>query len=423
VAVTAAANPCSFTNTMLIIVGIRIATRALWENKLRTVLTLLGNIVGTMSVIAVVSLIGGVDDYVREKVAEEGSNVFVVERINFFEAITDLDAFLKAIARNKVIRLDDLEFIRERVPSASYIGAAADRNDDVSYRNESVEIEIRGRSEEYPMIEKATLLWGRHISRLEVQRSGAVAILGWDVYEQLYKGRNPLDSRIKIGGKHFRVIGVVKDQGTVFGVSRNRFVYIPVGTFLKMYGARTSLQIKVKATDIRLLQESIDQAEMAMRIRHRLRPADENDFSITTSQQLINIWERISDNIFRALIFIASIALVVGGIVLMNVMLVSVTERTREIGLRKALGARKINIVWQFIVESITLSIIGGIFGIIIGFSIAALISIFTPLPYLIAPWSIVAGLVVTFLIGLIFGTYPAGKASKLDPVVALHHE
>jgi putative ABC transport system permease protein len=399
------------------------AARACSYDKLRTVLTLLGNIVGTMSVIAVVSLIGGVDDYVREKVAEEGSNVFVIERINFFEAITDLDAFLEAVARNRVIRLDDLEFVKERVPSAAYIGAAAERNDEVSYRDESAEVEIRGWTEDYPMIEKADLSQGRHFSRLEVQRSGAVAVLGWDVYENLYKGRNPLGTKIKIGGKHFRIIGVVKDQGTIFGVSRNRFVYIPVNTFLKMYGARTSLQIKVKAADIRLLQESIDQAEMAMRTRHGLRPAEENDFSITTSQQLVNIWEGISNNIFKALIFIASIALVVGGIVLMNVMLVSVTERTREIGLRKALGARKINIVWQFIVESITLSVIGGFVGIMIGFSIAALISLFTPLPYLIAPWSIAAGLVVTFLIGLIFGTYPAGKASRLDPVVALHHE
>lgn len=408
---------------MLIFQGISIATRALLENKLRTLLTLLGNIVGTMSVIAVVSLIGGVDDYVREKVAEEGSNVFVIERINVFEAITDLDAFLEAIARNKVIRISDFEFVQERIPSASYIGAAADGNDEVSYREESVEIEIKGRSEEYPMIEKASLERGRHFSRLEVQRSSPVAVLGWDVYDHLYRGRNPLGTKIKIGGKHFRVIGVVKDQGTVFGQSRNRFAYIPINTFLKMYGARTSLQIKVKASDIRLLQESVDEATMAMRIRHGLRPTEENDFSITTSQQLVNIWERISTNIFKALIFIASIALVVGGIVLMNVMLVSVTERTKEIGLRKALGARKINIVWQFIVEAVTLSLIGGGIGIVIGFTIAAVISLSTPLPYLIAPWSIVVGLIVTFLIGLIFGTYPAGKASKLDPVVALHHE
>jgi putative ABC transport system permease protein len=408
---------------MMIFQGIRIATQALLENKLRTVLTLLGNIVGTMSVIAVVSLIGGVDDYVREKVAEEGSNVFTIERYNVFEAITDLDAFLEAIARNRLIRLNDLDYVRENVPSAAFVCAAADRNDDVSYKDESVEIEIKGRSEEYPMIEKASLERGRHFSRLEVQRSSAVAVLGWDVYENLYEGRDPLDTKIKIGGKHFRVIGVVEDQGTVFGQSRNRFVYIPVSTFLKMYGARTSLQIKVKASDIRLLQDAVDQATMAMRIRHALRPMEENDFSITTSKQLVSLWERISDNIFKALIFIASIALVVGGIVLMNVMLVSVTERTREIGLRKALGARKINIIWQFIVESVTLSVIGGFCGIIIGFTIAAIISLATPLPYLIAPWSIVAGLIVTFLIGLIFGTYPAGKASKLDPVVALHHE
>lgn len=409
---------------LLIFQGVRIALGALRENKLRTLLTLLGNIVGTMSVIAVVSLIGGVDEYVREEVADEGSNVFTIERINFFDAITDLDAFLEAIARNPVIRMDDVEFVRRNIPSATHVGAAAEANDDVVYRNESVEgIEIRGRSEQYPMIEKAPLRMGRHISRLEDDRSMAVAVLGWEVYERLFGGRDAIDRTIKIGRKHFRVIGVVEDMGTVMGESRNRFVTIPVNTFLKLYGARTSLAIKVKAADIGALQLAVDEATMAMRIRHRLRPLEENDFSISTSEQLVSLWEQISGSIFKALIFIASIALVVGGVVLMNVMLVSVTERTREVGLRKALGASRSNILWQFIVESVTLSIVGGSVGIVIGFTIAAVISLFTPLPYLIAPWSIVAGMVVTFLIGLVFGTYPAGRAAALDPVVALHHE
>jgi putative ABC transport system permease protein len=171
------------------------------------------------------------------------------------------------------------------------------------------------------------------------------------------------------------------------------------------------------------MQQSVDEATMALRIRHHLRPMEDNDFSVSTSQELISLWEKISKRIFSALIAIVSISLVVGGIVLMNVMLVSVTERTREIGVRKALGARRSNIVWQFIVESVTLSLIGGMIGILFGFTIASVISLVSPLPYTIAPWSIAAGLLVTFCIGLIFGTYPAYKAARLDPVVALHYE
>jgi putative ABC transport system permease protein len=409
---------------MLIFEGIRIALRALRDNKLRTSLTLLGNIVGTMSVIAVVSLINGIDHYVSEEVAEQGSNVFSIERINFFEAITDLDAFLEAIARNKPLRLSDVEYLKRSVPSSSVIGASITGSDRVTYRNSYVDnIEIKGRSDEYPMLENADLAAGSHISRLEVQRSNAVAVIGWDVYQHFFAGRDAIGKKIKIGDRHFLVIGVVKDLGTVLGQSRNRFVYIPVTTYLKLYGSRRSIEIKIKAADIRLMQQAIDEATMAMRIRHRLRPLEKNDFSITTSEQLISLWQKLSQAIFSALIFIVSISLVVGGIVLMNVMLVSVTERTREIGIRKALGARRSNIVWQFIVESITLSLIGGIIGIIFGFTIAAIISLVSPLPYLIAPWSIAAGLAVTFCIGLIFGTYPANRAARLDPVVALHYE
>ena len=179
----------------------------------------------------------------------------------------------------------------------------------------------------------------------------------------------------------------------------------------------------MKANDIRLLNQAVEEARVAMRIMHKLRPLDEDDFAISTSEMLVSLWQKISTSIFNALIFIASIALVIGGIVLMNVMLVSVTERTREVGIRKALGARRSNIIWQFIVESITLSLLGGIFGITFGFTIAAVISFVSPLPYVIATWSIAAGVIVTFVIGLIFGTYPAGKAAKMDPVVALHYE
>lgn len=404
--------------------GVRIALKALIDNKLRTFLTLLGNIVGTMSVIAVVSLIGGIDDYVKEEVASEGSNVFTIERINFLEAITDLDSFLESVARNKIIRLDDVDYLREMVPSASSIGGGASSRDQASFRDESFEnIRIRGRSEEYPVLENVDLFVGRHISRLEVKRSRKVAVIGWDIYTGLFKNRNPIGKTVKIGGQHFEVIGVIEDQGTIFGESRNRFIYIPVTRFLKIYGSRTSLEIKVKAEDVEYLQSAIEEATVAMRIRHGLRPGEKNDFAISTSEQLISLWKNLSSSIFKALIFLVSIALVIGGIVLMNIMLVSVTERTREIGIRKALGAKRINIIWQFIVESVTLSLLGGMIGIIIGFTIAAVISFVSPLPYIIAPWSIAAGLTVTFMIGIIFGTYPASKAAALDPVVALHYE
>jgi len=404
--------------------GVRIALRALVENKLRTFLTLLGNIVGTMSVIAVVSLIGGIDHYVKEEVASEGSNVFTVQRINFLEAITDLDTFLEAVARNKIIRLEDVDYLKNMVPSAAVIGGCADGRDVVSFRDESFDnIRIRGRSEEYPILESVDLFVGRHISRLEVGRSRKVAVIGWDLYSNLFDNRNPLGKTIKVGGEHFEVIGVIEDQGTIFGESRNRFIYIPITRYLKMYGSRTSIDIKVKAEDVEYLQQAIEEATVAMRIRHGLRPGEKNDFAISTSEQLVSLWKNLSSSIFKALIFLVSIALVIGGIVLMNIMLVSVTERTREIGIRKALGAKRRDIIWQFIVESVTLSLVGGIIGIIVGFTIAAVISFVSPLPYLIAAWSIAAGLAVTFLIGIIFGTYPASKAAALDPVVALHYE
>lgn len=409
---------------MLILEGMRIALRALWENKLRTGLTLLGNIVGTMSVIAVVSLINGIDRYVSEEVAEQGSNVFEIERVNYFEAITDLDSFLKAVARNRELTLEDVDYLKSFVPSASYIGAAAAVNDRVSYGDEWLDdIRIRGRSAEYPLIDNAELAIGNHFSQIEAERGRAVAVLGWEVYERLFKGRDPIGRSIKIGNRHFTAIGVVKDLGTVLGQSRNQFVFIPIKTFLKEYGSRRSIYIKVRAADIKLMQQAMDEATMAMRMRHRLRPLEDNDFSISTSQQLISLWEKISSAIFNALIFLVSISLVVGGIVLMNIMLVSVTERTREIGIRKALGARRSSIIWQFIVESVTLSLIGGAIGIFLGFTIAAIISLVSPLPYLVAPWSIALGLAVTFVIGLVSGTYPARKASMLDPVAALHYE
>jgi len=216
---------------------------------------------------------------------------------------------------------------------------------------------------------------------------------------------------------------VAADRGTVLGQTRNRFVVIPLGAFGKMFGSRESIEIKVKTDDIRQVGAAIEEARVAMRIRHRLRPGQGDDFFISTSDQLIDIWNSISRGIVIALISLVGISMLVGGIVLMNTMLVAVAERTREVGLRKALGARRLAIVWQFLVESATLSVIGGVTGMVIGFIIAAAVSGLTVIPYTVRPGIIALAFVVTILLGLFFGTYPAVKAARLDPVEALRSE
>lgn len=408
----------------VVLEGIKIAIGALMANKLRTFLTLLGNIVGIMAVIAVVSLLGGIDNYMREEVASEGSNVFSIERVNFFEAITDFEGFLEALRRNPKLTRADVESLHERLTLASHVSGRVSTRGRVAARDKSVDdIDVRGHDAEYAFVENVPLFAGRHFAALEDRESAQVAVIGWEVYEALIAPRQPVGARIRIGSRHFRVVGVAADRGSLLGQSQNRFVIIPLGAYRKLYGPRQSLEIKVRADDIRLMDESIEEATVAMRIVHRLRPAEEDDFFVSTSEQLITIWKNISSGIMVALIALVSISMVVGGIVLMNTMLVSVTERTREVGIRKALGAPRLAIVWQFLVESATLSVVGGAIGMTIGFAIASAVSIMSVLPYIINAGVVAIAFVVTVLLGLVFGTYPAVKAARLDPVEALRAE
>lgn len=408
----------------LLFEGIRIAFRALLTNKLRTFLTLLGNIVGIMSVIAVVSLLGGIDEYIRQEVAAEGSNVFTVYRVNFFEAITDYQGFIDALKYNPRLDRDDVSALRRDVTSAGHVSGRASTTARVAVQDRVIKnIEVLGRDYAYPFVDNYELSSGRHVTPLEDRENGQVAVIGWEVYTSLIKPRSPLGRLIKIGERHFKVIGVASDRGTLLGQTRNRYVIVPLGAYRKLFGSEESLEIRVKASDIRALSTSIEQARATMRIRHRLRPGDDDDFFISTSDQLIDVWKSISGGIMIALVALVSIAMVVGGIVLMNTMLVAVTERTREIGIRKALGARRVAIVWQFLVESATLSVIGGFAGMIVGFIIAAVVSGFTVIPYTVNVAIVAIAFFVTVLLGLVFGTYPAVKAARLDPVEALRNE
>jgi putative ABC transport system permease protein len=404
--------------------GVRIAYGGLLANKLRTFLTLLGNIVGIMSVIAVVSLLGGIDTYMRQEVASEGSNLFTIQRVNFLDAIEDFEEFIDKMLHNRDLTQADVAALREQLQLAEYVSGEVSSNARVGAYAKSInDIDVDGRDALYPFIEKMPLAAGRHLTEIEERESAQVAVIGWEVHEALIAPRDAIGRTIRIGARHFRVVGVVAKRGRVLGQSRDRFVIIPIGAFRKVFGPRESLSIRVAARDIRELDDAIEEATVAMRVRHNLGPREENDFAVSTSEQLIDLWRGISQGVMAALVALVGVSMVVGGIVLMNTMLVSVTERTREIGVRKALGAPRGAIVWQFLVESATLSVFGGVVGMVIGFLIAATVSALSVLPYVVNTAIIVVALVVTIALGLVFGTYPAVRASRLDPVEALRAE
>ena len=364
---------------MNLLEGMRIALGSLWGHKLRTFLTLLGTIVGTMSVIAVVSLIYGADSYVAEPRWEEARLVSA-----------------------EITRGADLT-----APGTRYRG-----------------VQVRGVTEEYSLMGELPLLLGRHLNQQDLMSSRQVVVLGFEVARDLFPRRaDPLGQEVKIGGRHFKVVGVVEDRGTLMGNNRNQFAVVPITSFQKVFGSGASIDIKIAAIDLSRMEEAKDEATFLMRLRHRVRPLARDDFALQTADQLLALWGGISKAIYGALVPLVGISLVVGGIVLMNIMLVSVTERTREIGVRKALGAPRKAILWQFMVEAITLSMVGGVLGILIGVFIAWIIALLSPLTFAVADWSVWLGLATTFVIGGIFGTYPAWKAAGLDPVEALRHE
>lgn len=408
----------------VVLEGVRIAFHALLANKLRTFLTLLGNIVGIMSVIAVVSLLGGIDLYMRTEVASEGSNLFTIQRVNFFDAIEDFEKFIDKLMYNPRITREDAAALRESLALSRYVCAKAEAGGvNVSALGKSVEVSVTGCDAVYPFVNDIPLSVGRHVTEIDDRENAQVALLGWEVYQGLLAPRDAIGATVRIGNRHFRVVGVAAKRGSVLGHNRDRFVIVPLGAFRKVFGGNQSIEIQVVADDIRDLEDAMEEATVAMRIRHGLGPREENDFAVSSSEQLINLWKSISRGVMTALVALVGVSMLVGGIVLMNTMIVSVTERTREVGLRKAVGAPQGAIMWQFLVESATLSVFGGVLGMVIGFSIAALVSAVSVLPYVVNAALVGIAFAVTVVLGLVFGTYPALRAARLDPVDALRVE
>ena len=403
--------------------AILIALSALWANKLRSLLTLLCVIVSIMAIIAVVSIVDGMNTYVEEEVITQGTDVYTLERVNGLSVLTNFDLFLKSL-RYPNVTLDDADAIATDIPQARYVDAAAGTSRRVSYRERYVDqVSIQGRLSDYPIMGDWPIDQGRHLVPIDVTQRRAVAVIGWDVAETLFPNEDPIGQRVRFGGRHYEVVGVVEEKSTILGNNQNVYAFIPVTSFLKHFGSRRSLTISIKTDDIDAVPTAMEETRALMRLRRKLRPGDDDNFHLATSAALMNLWENISQSIFSALIGLVSITLVIGGIIIMNIMLVAVTERTREIGVRKTLGAQRRDILLQFLVESTTLTAIGGLVGIAAGFFAAYMIASFTPLPYAVKGWSIAVALIIVLIVGLFFGIYPASQASKLDPVEALRHE
>jgi len=388
---------------------------------LRSFLTMLGVIIGIASIISTAAVIQGLNKYVEEKLSNLGSGVFTVQR---FGIITNRQQFLDAVRRNRPLGLEDAHAIRDRCSSAANVAWQVRSTADLKRGpNELLGVEVAGITPGILEIEPYEVADGRILLPFEDQRAVPVAFIGNDVAERLFPGVDPIGKELRIKGTPVRVIGIAEKKGSFMGFSQDNFVKIPYSLHRKLYGTERSLRISVQAADSNRMDDAMDEVRAVLRARHHLRPGEEDDFDILTSAGINDLWKRMTATIFSIAIFVVGISLVVGGVVIMNIMLVSVIERTREIGVRKAVGARQRDIVQQFLIESVLLSCIGGAIGIAIAFGAAKLLSNYTPLPAEFPTWAPWAAFLVCTSIGIFFGIHPAKRAAKLDPIEALRTE
>jgi putative ABC transport system permease protein len=400
-----------------------IALSAIWGAKLRSFMTVLGNIVAVTSIIAVVSLIQGLNASVKQAILDQaGADSFNIQQF----PITRSDEEFDKVRYNPRLTMLDLRAIR-RYGTELIAAVMADSlgRGRVTYRDKSIDnTQVRGVSAEYVNFSSFDAERGRLMSPTEVDSARPVAVIGWQTADRLFGADvDPLEKVIQVEGVHFRVVGVSAKKGSLLGNSQDEFAIIPLRQFQMMFGSRRSLSLSVKPRDVAEIAPAMDEATMALRIARRLKPKQGDNFGMFTSDTILGIYHQATNGIFAVLIGVVALSLVVGGIVIMNIMLMVVTERTREIGLRKALGARRSDIMSQMLTESVVLSMFGGVIGTMLGAAIALTISAFTPIPAAIEAWSVALGIGITALVGLFFGLYPALRAARLDPIEALRRE
>jgi len=400
--------------------ALKIALQSIFAHKLRAILTLIGIIIGVASVVTVGASISGLNTYVIERISKVlGSNHFMIARMAFSGHMDD-EEFERRNRRNKRLNWDDYEWVRDHCPSCSEVGAGAGNGIDL--KQDGIDFpgaQVFGATANMVDVEDKTIESGRFISEDEVQRSALVVVLGSDIREKFFPNQDALGKTLKVRGLPMRVVGVEEKRGSFFGGSFDRHIYIPITTHLQIFG-RNGLQIHGKTRNRENFHAAIEDARVAMRIKHRLNGNEEDDFGLVNVEELNNQIDEFTGAIAKVVIPITFITLVVGGIVVMNIMLVSVTERTFEVGLRKAVGATKRQILMQFLIESGILCALGGVIGLLIAWGITTLITTLASITMTITIGYIILALGVSSVVGMIAGIYPAFKAARLDPILAL---
>jgi putative ABC transport system permease protein len=402
--------------------AIKLALQSLWANKLRSILTLLGMVMAVASIIMVITLVNGANTFVSTKLTGHGADVFTVSRMS--GVIMNPEEYFK-FQKRKIIHFEDYQAIGNGCTECNEVGAMLNKPTKVvANGHSSSDTDLRGYTWTMMMLNNVDIALGRGFTPIDVDKATHYVIVGYDIVDNLLGANDPLGKEIRVDGIPYTIIGVGDRQGKMLGQSQDNWVAIPITTYQQTYGANDSIDIYARASgDAEAMERAKDEVRILMRSRRHDAVGQPDDFEIQTNDTFLDIWKQFSAIFFDVVIGIASISLVVGGVVIMNIMLVSVTERTREIGVRKALGARQRDILLQFLIESATMALVGGAIGVLCGVVVAKLITVAVGFPTSVTSWSVLLGLFLAATTGIFFGVYPAGKAAKLDPVAALRAE
>ena len=390
-------------------------------HKLRSFLVLLGVILSVTTLILVVALISGMNQYFADRVANLGSNVFVINKLGI---ISDSAAYVKALRRNRDITWEDYEALRDGLKLPKAVGVQVSRFGKARSERQSLDdVSIRGVTANLGEMDIEEAATGRYISDSDNDHHAMVAMIGSEVAERLFPDTEPLGKTINVDGQEITIIGVGKPLGNAFGQSQDSYVYLPIQSWMKLYGRNKSLAINVQARGPEWMAQTREEARLLMRARRHLDPNDSDNFGIVASEGLMDLWKNLTGTLASGMVALVSIFLVIGGVVIMNVMLASVTERTREIGIRKSVGARRTDILMQFLVESTVMALVGGGIGVLAAWILAILVRNATPVPMSVPILAVLLSIGISSAVGMFFGVYPARKASRLDPIEALRYE